>query len=210
MQEFATVLQKYEDRLSKANHVDGKQLALNYLFPLIRKLAGTVGETLAAHEEAINDIEDALTNDGDVLSQARDTIVMLATLLDETMVTAGFYTATNKGLQDTGKAPAELRTKFVEAAQQVVATMQAIEEELNGEDDEDEIESDGAGGAEEGEGTVAGSAAGSAASALVAGVGAAREPDAVIEGNNATGSAAASVTSITTAATSEGSTDAAQ
>jgi hypothetical protein len=128
MQEFATVLQKYEDRLSKANHVDGKQLALNYVFPLLRKLAGPVGDALAEHDEAINDIEDALENDGDVLVQARNTVVMLSALLDETMVAAGFYTATPKGLQDTGKAPAELRAKFVDAAQQVVATMQAIED----------------------------------------------------------------------------------
>jgi hypothetical protein len=206
MQEFATVLQKYEDRLSKANHVDGKQLALNYLFPLIRKLAGAVGEALAEHEEAINDIEDALQNDGDVLAQARDTIVMLATLLDETMVTAGFYTATNKGLQDTGKAPAELRAKFVDAAQQVVATMQAIEEELNGEDEEDaEVESDGAGGAEENAASGAASGAGSAVASLVAAgnaaVAVAREPDAIIEGNNAPGSAAAPVNGSEGAAT---------
>lgn len=194
MQEFATVLQKYEDRLSKANHVDGKQLALNYLFPLLRKLAGTIGDTLAAHEEAIGDIEDALTNDGDVLTQARDTIVMLSALLDETMVTAGFYTATNKGLQDTGKAPAELRAKFVEAAGQVVATMQAIEEELNAEDEEDdEIESDGAGGAEEGNtATLASAAATASVAGSVAASADVREPDSVIEGDNATGTAAAS------------------
>lgn len=204
MQEFATVLQKYEDRLSKANHVDGKQLALNYVFPLIRKLAGAVGETLASHEEMLADLEDALANDGDVLAQARDTIVMLSGLLDETMVAAGFYTATNKGLQDTGKAPAELRAKFVEAAQQVVATMQAIEEELNGEDDEeDEIESDGAGGAEESAAGATAVAVAATAAALGAGVGAAREPDAVIEGDNAPGSAAAAVNA------SEGGTDAA-
>ena len=141
MQEFATVLQKYEDRLSKANHVDGKQLAMNYFFPLLRKLAGAVGDTLAAHEEMLADLEDALANDGDVLAQARDTIVMLSQLLDETMVAAGFYKTTANGMEDTAKAPAELRAKFVEAAQQVVATMQAIEEELNGEDDEDEVES---------------------------------------------------------------------
>lgn len=188
MQDFATVLQKYEDRLSKANHVDGKQLALNYVFPLLRKLAGAVGETLAAHEGAIDDLADALANDGDVLVQARDTIVMLSQLLDETMVTAGFYTATDKGLQDTGKAPAELRAKFVEAAGQVVATMQAIEEDLNGEDEEDEIESDGAGGAEEG---AAGASAAAAPVAVAAAAPAAREPDAVIEGNNAAGGAAA-------------------
>lgn len=205
MQEFATVLQKYEDRLSKANHVDGKQLALNYVFPLIRKLAGAVGETLASHEEMLADLEDAIANDGDVLAQARDTIVMLSGLLDETMVAAGFYAATNKGLQDTGKAPAELRAKFVDAAQQVVATMQAIEEELNGEDDEEgEIESDGAGGAEESAGPGAnGVVAVAAAASGAADVVAAREPDAVIEGNDAPGSAAAAVNA------SEGGTDAA-
>ena len=190
MQEFATVLQKYEDRLSKANHVDGKQLALNYVFPLLRKLAGPVGDALAEHDEAINDIEDALENDGDVLVQARNTVVMLSALLDETMVAAGFYTATPKGLQDTGKAPAELRAKFVDAAQQVVATMQAIEEELNGEDEEDaEIESDGADGAEAVGQSESGNAA-SASAAAGAAAGAAREPDAVIEGNNAQSGAA--------------------
>ena len=191
MQEFATVLQKYEERLSKANHVDGKQLALNYVFPLLRKLAGAVGETLGEHEEAINELAEALENDGDVVSQARDTIMLLSQLLDETMVAAGFYKTTANGLEDTGKAPAELRAKFAEAAQQVVATMQAIEEELNGEDEEDEVESDGAGGAEES----AAAALPAGAPAAVVAVGpagpAAREPDAVIEGNDAAGGAAA-------------------
>lgn len=202
MQEFATLLQKYEDRLSKANHVDGKQLALNYVFPLLRKLAGTVGEAFADHEAAINDIEDALQSDGDVLAQARDTIVMLSALLDETMVTAGFYGVTDKGLQDTGKAPAELRARFVEAAQQVVATMQAIEDELNGEDEEDtEIESDGADGAKT-DGKPQGGVAGTVAVVETA-AGMAREPDAVIvEGNNAQGGAAATA--------SVGGTDAAE
>lgn len=194
MEDFATILQKYEDRIGKANHVDGKQLAINYFFPLIRKLAGAVGETLAAHEEAINDIEDAITNDGDVLAQARDTIVMLATLLDETMVTAGFYTATNKGLQDTGKAPADLRAKFVEAAQQVVATMQAIEEELNAEDEEDEVDANDTDG-EEAVSQPAGGSTSAAAGAVVATVASpAREPDAIIvEGNNAAGGSVAAV-----------------
>lgn len=202
MQEFATVLQKYEDRLSKANHVDGKQLALNYVFPLLRKLAGSVAETLAEHEEALNDIEDALENDGDVLSQARDTIVMLSSLLDETMIAAGFYATTPKGLQDTGKAPAELRAKFVDAAAQVVATMQAIEEELNGSDEEDtEVESDGADGTQA-VGQPASSDAAGRTSEGAAEIDAAREPDAVIEGNDAK--------SGTAAAAGEGGTHAAE
>jgi hypothetical protein len=184
MQDFATTLQKYEERLSKANHVDGKQLAINFLFPLLRKLAGTVGETLAEHDEAISDLEDALAHDGDVLAQARDVIVLLSGLLDETMVAAGFYKTTQNGLEDTGKAPEELRTRFVEAASQVVAVVQAIEEELNGED-EDEIESDGVDGAEadgQREGGDAAAVAVAVAGALKPAAAAqAIEPDAVIE-----------------------------
>lgn len=185
MQDFATTLQKYEERLSKANHVDGKQLAINYLFPLLRKLAGTVGETLAEHDEAISDLEDALAHDGDVLAQARDVIVLLSGLLDETMVAAGFYKTTSNGLEDTGKAPEELRTRFVEAASQVVAVVQAIEEELNGEDEEDEIESDGADSAEAGgqreSGDAAAAVAGAVAGALKPAGAQAIEPDAIIE-----------------------------
>ena len=194
MQEFATVLQKYEDRLQKTSHVDGKQLALNYIFPLLRKLAGTVVEAFAEHEAAISDLEDALESDGAALNQARDTIVMLSSLLDETMVAAGFYIVTNEGLQDTGKAPGELREKFVEAAQQVVATMQAIEEELNGEDDEDaEVEPDGADGAQ----AVGQSEGGDAISAIAGasgatGLAAAREPDAIYEANEPQGNTSAS------------------
>jgi hypothetical protein len=194
MQEFATVLQKYEDRLQKTSHVDGKQLALNYIFPLLRKLAGTVVEAFAEHEAAISDLEDALESDGAALNQARDTIVMLSSLLDETMVAAGFYIVTNEGLQDTGKAPGELRAKFAEAAQQVVATMQAIEEELNGEDDEDaEVEPDGADGAQ----AVGQSEGGDAISAIAGasgatGLAAAREPDAIYEANEPQGNTSAS------------------
>lgn len=188
MQDFATTLQKYEERLSKANHVDGKQLAMNYLFPLLRKLAGTVGDTLAEHEEAIADLEDAIAHDGDVLVHARDVVLMLSSLLDETMVAAGFYKSTPTGMEDTGKAPEELRKRFVDAAAQVVSVMQAIEEELNGEDEEDdEVESDGADGAEA-DGQREG---GRAVAAAVAAAGAdskpvAVEPDAILEPTSGT------------------------
>jgi hypothetical protein len=203
MQEFATVLQKYEDRLQKTSHVDGKQLALNYIFPLLRKLAGTVVEAFAEHEEAIRDLEEALESDGAALNQARDTIVMLSGLLDETMLAAGFYITTSQGLQDTGKAPQELREKFVEAAQQVVATMQAIEEELNGEDDEDaEVEPDGADGAQAVGQSEGGDAVIASAASVATGLATAREPDAIYEANEPQGN--------TSASADQGSTNAAE
>lgn len=185
MEDFATALQKYEDRIGKANHVDSKQLALNYLFPLIRKLAGAVGETLAEHAQAIEDIEDALSSDGDVLVQARNAIMLLSGLLDETMVTAGFYTATPQGLKDTGKAPEALRAKFVEAATHVVAAMQAIEDELNGDEEDDEVSADGAVGAQADGERQSGGAEADGADKAAAVLAFAREPDAVIDGNDA-------------------------
>jgi len=203
MQDFSTLLQKYESRLSGVNHVDGKQLALNYLFPLLRKLAGSVGEILSEHEEAITDLEEALENDGDTLAQARDVILMLSGLLDETMVAAGFYSVTEKGLEDTGKGPTELRSRFAEAATQVVAVVQNIEEELNGADDEDEIESDSAEGAGS-SGEPARGRAGAAVASSAAATTAAVEPDDVIEGNGKAGGAVATV-----AATEAGGSDAA-
>jgi hypothetical protein len=193
MQDFSALLQKYESRLSGVNHVDGKQLALNYLFPLLRKLAGSVGEILSDHEEAINDLEDALENDGETLAQARDVILLLSGLLDETMVAAGFYSVTDKGLEDTGKAPTELRERFVEAAAQVVAVVQNIEEELNGADDEDEIEPDSAEGKEPASES-AGGRSGAVAANAAAGASAATtavEPDDVIEGDGKKSGAAA-------------------
>ena len=198
MEDFATALQKYEDRIGKANHVDSKQLALNYLFPLIRKLAGAVGETLAEHSQAIEDIEDALSSDGDVLVQARNTIMLLSGLLDETMVAAGFYTATPQGLKDTGKAPEALRVKFVEAATHVVAAMQAIEDELNGDEEDDEVDADGVDGAQaDGERQSGGAeAAGADTTATVLAF--AREPDAIIDGDDAQGAAVATSTSPST------------
>lgn len=212
MENFAQTLQKYEERVAKTNHVDGKQLAMNYLFPLLRKLAGSVGEALAEHEEAISDLEDMIQNDGDTLAQARDVIMVLSSLLDETMVAAGFYESTAEGLKDTGKAPQELRERFVAAATQVVGVMQAIEEELNGEDEEDEVESDGADG-EGARGKSAGDGAGAVAAVAAAGsAGAAkaREPDAVLDGDNATGGAsAAALAAAATAAEAKGANDAA-
>lgn len=204
MEDFATALQKYEDRIGKANHVDGKQLALNYLFPLIRKLAGTVGETLAEHAQAIEDIEDALASDGDVLVQARDTIMLLSSLLDETMIAAGFYEATEQGLKDTGKAPEALREKFVAAAANVVAAMQAIEDDLNGDEEDDEVDADGVGGQETDGEQPRGGTATPATDKAAAVLAFAREPDAVIDGNDATSVAAAN------SSTNNGAANAAQ
>ena len=189
MEDFATALQKYEDRIGKANHVDSKQLALNYLFPLIRKLAGAVGETLAEHAQAIEDIEDALSSDGDVLVQARSTIMLLSGLLDETMVAAGFYTATTQGLKDTGKAPEALRVKFVEAATHVVAAMQAIEDELNGDEEDDEVDADGVDGAQADSERQSGGAEAAGADTTATVLAFAREPDAIIDGNDPQGAA---------------------
>lgn len=204
MEDFATALQKYEDRIGKANHVDSKQLALNYLFPLIRKLAGAVGETLAEHAQAIEDIEDALSSDGDVLVQARNTIMLLSGLLDETMVTAGFYAATPQGLKDTGKAPEALRAKFVEAATHVVAAMQAIEDELNGDEEDAEVSADGADGEQaDGERQSSGAEALGADKAATV-LAFAREPDAIIDGDDAQGVA------VETASNNGAATNAAQ
>lgn len=156
---------KFESRLVNVKHIDAKDLALNYLFPLLRKLAATSGdqeEQIESLIEAVEQIE-AGSGDAEVFEAARNVILKLANLLDETMVASGFYTVQEGvGLKDTGKAPASIRASYAAIGPEVHEVVTAIQEAItafgegedgdddddgdegdDGEDDEGEVESDG-------------------------------------------------------------------
>jgi len=138
-------ISKYAARLTQMKHIDAKDLALNYIFPLLTRLAKESGD----HAELIADLTEAVAEDGfdfDALAEtfenALGTIVKLAQLLDETMVTAGFYTVSKNGLVATDKLPTNLRESYeavgaqgLDAVRDIQEAMQAIEERGDDADD---------------------------------------------------------------------------
>jgi hypothetical protein len=142
MLHFIEKLNKAETRMRASKGIEAKVLGMDFIFPLLRQLGVDVAETLSTQEERLNAIEDLLDEESspvELLEKARDVIILLAGLLDSTMVAAGFFEVTPKGLVNTGKAPAELSNNYIEAASQAVDVIGDIEEEINAaEDDEDD------------------------------------------------------------------------
>jgi hypothetical protein len=150
---------KAEAKVEKMKHVDARTLALDYLFPLMRKLAGEAGdlsEALSDTIEEFNEKIDTLRPADDIVSvleDARDMIVSMAGLLDQTMAAAGFCIVTKKGdqlvLSVTDKMPKELREAYEHigpTATEVVTDIQdaiaSAGEADDGEDAEDADEDD--------------------------------------------------------------------
>ncbi len=145
---------KAEAKVDKMKHVDARTLALDYLFPLMRRLAGEAGDIA----EAVEDLTERLDANGgddelaDLLGAARDMIVNMAGLLDQTMVSAGFCTVSKDKdeqivLSVSDKMPPALRTVYEaigpEATRVVTDIQEAIvEAEGEGEEGEDEEDED--------------------------------------------------------------------
>ncbi len=131
---------KFERRLADKKHIDAKDLGIGFIFPLLRKLAKGQGDL----EEQVADVIERLESDADmvsILEAARDAIFKLSSLLDQSMVAAGFYIVENNALKATDKVPAELRGAYEaigREVQPVVVDIQAAIEDIeNGEEDED-------------------------------------------------------------------------
>ena len=139
---------KHASRLSNIKHIDAKDLALNYLFPLLSTLARETGDHASYLVDLADDVqslaEDAAgSREVEILENTKLVILKLASLLDETMVASGFYTATPEGLQPTAKIPDELKQKYIDIGPEVVQIASDIEAVLEGfetADDEDEDE----------------------------------------------------------------------
>lgn len=142
MIDFIQKLERFQNNVAAQKHVDGKQLAINFFFPLLRSFAESTAEQFAEQSLAIAELESMITAP-DSLEAARDLIVFLAGLLDETMVTAGFYQVTPQGLKDTEKAPPELRAKYLQAGEQINDVIALIEDDLTRDEDDEGEDTEG-------------------------------------------------------------------
>lgn len=149
MKTFAEKLTRSEKRLREMKGgIEAKVLATDFIFPLFRALGVDTEEALGGLHERLEGVEAVLEDDGagasfEVLEDSRDIIILLAGMLDRTMVAAGFFEETPKGLRKTDKIPADLAQEFFEVGEKVAEQIKAIEEELeNAEEDDDDPDGD--------------------------------------------------------------------
>lgn len=149
MKTFAEKLTRSEKRLREMKGgIEAKVLATDFIFPLFRALGVDTEEALGGLHERLEGVEAVLEDDGagasfEVLEDSRDIIILLAGMLDRTMVAAGFFEMTPKGLRKTDKIPADLAQEFFEVGEKVAEQIKAIEEELENAEDEDDDDPDG-------------------------------------------------------------------
>jgi hypothetical protein len=130
-------VEKYEQRFSKLKTVDARAASVDYNFPLLRKFLAVLAvheARLDAHEEAIESLADDLDLDDEVqdaLSAGGAAIARLSDLLDEVVVTAGFYDVVKgEGLRATAKCPPGIRQKYEGIADDVREVVEQIGEAL--------------------------------------------------------------------------------
>lgn len=143
-------------------HIDAKDALLQYVFPLLRKLAKTDGD----QEEAIEDLNEDLVKAASAIGgavanetlalhkDALDVILKLAGLLDTALVAGGLYVVVpNKGLKATEKAlkvlsqddHADLTSEVVEIARDLKDAIDALESgDGDGDADGDAADGEGA------------------------------------------------------------------
>ena len=136
---------KAELRLEDVKHISASDLGVQYIFPILRKIAKEIGD----HDESLEDLGDAIEQaiqsggfDDDSVSEvlvaARDTIVKLGGLLDQVMVASGFYSVVpNQGLK-AEKVPAQIRTEYeaiIGETTEVVMEIQNVLQDLEAADD---------------------------------------------------------------------------
>lgn len=149
-------ISRAEVNLSKVKHIDALDLARNHIFPLLRKLAHSVGD----HDQQIEDLAEALADDGtsdtlgqayEALAAARDLLIGMDALLGRALVAAGYFKREPSGLLiDTGVGPEDVRKDYqtivadaVEVVTDVQSAMDAIDGEGDDDGDEDEDEDEG-------------------------------------------------------------------
>lgn len=144
---------KYEREFLNLKHVDVKDAMSRFVFPLLRALAknqGDVADLVEGHETEIGDLHTAfdagaLGVEGDqqvdALALAFQTMAALGGLLDEVMVTAGFYIVNKDGVPEaTKKVPRGLNSRYMAMTEQVGKTIAIIQVALRARQEEEERE----------------------------------------------------------------------
>lgn len=126
-------IEKYAGRISQMKHIDAKALAINYLFPLLRDIA----EKIEDQESDVEQLFEAINYDSDyqVMREAQEAIIKLATFADRLMVVAGYFT---DKMQPTDKFDGEVRSDYEEVAQLAASSIAQITKSLDAAEDDDE------------------------------------------------------------------------
>jgi hypothetical protein len=153
MQKLLDKFNKTSLRLNESKGLEARALGKDYILPLIKGLFEVFAESsdrIDAVEDGLEDLAASVASgvdpDIELLEDCVEVVIKLAGLLDETMVAAGFFAVTDKGMKNTGKAPGDLAERFLAAGAEAVELVKDIQEQIANaeqEDDEDDVDADG-------------------------------------------------------------------
>jgi len=127
-------IRKFKTHLSTYPNKQLAQLLRGYVLPIMEEMR-------FEYSDAFSYLEDQISGDGsdsEVLDEARDTVIFLATFLDGVLGHLGWL----KENEIAEEFPTELRGAFEEAKERIVSLMQSIEEAQASSDDDDGDEED--------------------------------------------------------------------
>lgn len=144
---------KFEQRLAAKKHIDARDFGLNFMFPLLRKLAQAMSVQdiqIQALTERVSDNDPLDEEIVEALETAANTIAELAVLLDQTMVVSGLYVVEKEGMR-AATASAEIQQAYAAVGQSARDATEKIQSvlsqfEVSDDDDDDDDEEDGADG----------------------------------------------------------------
>jgi hypothetical protein len=149
MADLAADIVKYRERVSKMPHINGKDLAIGYFFPLIAKLWNEMANMGRSIDGNFDDVYKALGVDADyfVLRNAQDLLVQMGTFLDQVMLAAGFAQQTPEGFGPTDKIPDVIRIQYLEIPHKLVSVLEGLQaamesDDADGDEEDDEYDDD--------------------------------------------------------------------
>jgi hypothetical protein len=154
--DLEVMINKWATKLAGKKHIDALDVALNYIFPILLKMAKESSEQANDIQGLSDEIAELAEHGGDTdtlidaFESARDMLIKISGILDQTMVAAGFYSVTSAGLVATDKIPADLRAVYEslgkdanQTSADITEAIEMLEAEAEEEDEDDEDGSDG-------------------------------------------------------------------
>ena len=130
-------LRKFKMHLTTYPNKQLAQLLRGYVVPILEELRFEYSDAFSYLEDRL-DSGDIGGDTSDVLEESKDTVLFLASLLDNVLTTVGWL----KENEISEEFPAEIRELFDEAKNRVISLMASIEEAQSEDEDEDEDENE--------------------------------------------------------------------
>ena len=113
--ELERFIAKSERRLVSMKHIDARDLAINFMLPIIKRMAKEQGD----HAEDIGALQETLEGQTvseeivDTLETVKVSLGKMGDLLTRVLVIAGFYeVVAGVGIRPTDKIPADIRAEY--------------------------------------------------------------------------------------------------